>query len=155
MLNVFRKSRRPRGSGNARGVEIPSSRDLWLAALAALSVAVLAPGCRSSQPRYDVRSAQPQKDVLVLTIELDERLTLEEYIDLARRETTKIRSTNATQEFPLYAVHVEFYLRQKRAGPRPPLAKVTWTASEAVASSGDTNWTDASPWARPPRVVLY
>lgn len=110
-------------------------------------------GCRSSQPLYDVSSSWPHKDVVIITVELDAPLDPDDYIEVARRETRAVERDGGGRELPLYAVHVEFYLRTSPDGPRSPVARVSWVGPDATYD--DTSWNDVSPWARPPQVILY
>lgn len=94
-------------------------------------------GCSATMPRYKAQELWPQKDVVVLSVFVEERLAVEEYLLIVKRELAKLPAVGP-QGDPLYEVRVDFYLSDHEQRPDQPsrkarLARVSVAPGEEAA----------------------
>jgi len=85
-------------------------------------------GCQSVSS-YPLHASWPQKDVVVATIGLSNKLGDEEYRNIARREAMKFFRAPSPSNHPVYEVMCEFYVSRKDSATPDRVARVRVSTS--------------------------
>jgi len=109
-----------------------------------LLLAALSSGCRTP-PRYAALTEWPHKDVAVLSIYVEHKLEVDEYLGIVDREVKKLVSDLDPAEIPVYEVRFEFFLPSASSSKRRQIAQVS-----LVSENGSHTGLSGSP-----EVILY
>jgi len=125
---------------------IVSTRTCGRSALAGALLAALC-ACNATLPSYKKRTELwEEKDFVVVTVFLDEPVTAEEYVVIARREWPRL-VTPPRHGVPVYEARFEFFQRGSAHPLRQRLARVTLVPGHIKPpnSAGDISRTRKRP----------
>jgi hypothetical protein len=133
------------------------------AAVAAAALAMLPTACSSltRAPSYAVAATSTEatwteKDVVVLRVGISRRFDTFDYVELGRRELTRVGRAPGSAAVPIYSAHVIFFLENGRGAFVEDVARVSFDLSTHYPLGATSRIDDAELLPTTTRqIVLY